>query len=403
MHFEKPSSPVRVETSTIVLLRWKSFCLGVGLTGWLLLVSPRQAKAENSLSYKYEDYREANGRVAVQSQGALLDQDFGPVTHLKLQGVIDAITGATPSGQPAPSGSDQVVLKPIVDRRKAWGADLSRQFTGVNVVLGYANSRESDYVSDGWSLNTLTDFNQKNTTLLAGIAGTNDSIKVFFQPDWAKKQTRDVIVGVTQLLDPRTSVSLNLTWGRATGYLNDPYKQVQKRVEVNPGDFLNLVFDENRPNTRNKWIALASLNHAYPALHGAVEASYRFYHDTFGTNAHTIEISWLQQIGKHFVLKPGFRWHDQSAADFYYYNLDATPIVPPFSPPTAQAPFYSSDYRLSALRTFTYGLKAIWTISANAQLDVAFEQYDMRGKDGVTSASAYPRATIVTAGLKLTW
>lgn len=381
----------------------RSRILGFLLAVWLAVVSPRPARAENSLNYKFEDYREADGRVAVQSQGALIDQDLGPVMHLRLQGVIDAITGATPSGQPAPAGSDQVVLKPIDDRRKAWGADFSRQFTRMNVVLGYANSRESDYVSDGWSINTLTDFNQKNTTLLVGLAGTKDSIRVFFQPDWAKKKTRDLIVGVTQLLDSRTSVTLNLTGGRATGYLSDPYKRVQKQVEVNPGDFLNLVFDENRPDTRTKWIALASLNRAYSDLHGALEASYRFYHDSFGTSAHTIELSWFQQLGKRLVLKPGFRWHEQSAADFYYYNLDTTSIVPPFAPPNARAPFYSSDYRLSKLRTFTLGLKAVWTISDRAQWDVAYELYDMRGKDGVTPRSAYPRAAIVTAGLKLSW
>lgn len=403
MIFAQFSTLLRDALTALALRRRNSWRASLLLAGCLVVVSPRPARAENSLNYKFEDYREADGRVAVQSQGALIDQDLGPVMHLRLQGVIDAITGATPSGQPAPVGSDQVVLKPIDDRRKAWSVDLSRQFTRMNVVLGYANSRESDYVSDGWSLNTLTDFNQKNTTLLAGIAGTSDSIRVFFQPDWAKKKTRDMIVGVTQLLNPRTSVSLNLTWGRGIGYLNDPYKQVQKRVEVNPGDFLNLVFDENRPDTRTKWIVLGSMNRAYPDLHGAWEASYRFYHDSFGTDAHTIELSWFQQLGKHLVLKPGFRWYDQSAADFYYYDLDTTPIVPPFAPPTARAPFYSSDYRLSAVRTFTLGLKAVWTISDWAQLDAAYELYDMRGKDGVTPRSAYPRASIVTAGLKLSW
>ena len=404
MYLVKKSSSFVESLAIAPAFRLKPTGLGCLLAGWLAIISPRQAKAENSVSYKYEDYHEANGRIAVQSQGALIEQDLGPVMHLKLQGVIDAITGATPSGQPAPTGSDQVVLQSLQDRRKAWSADFSRQFSIMNLAVGFANSRESDYTSNGWSINTLTDFNQKNTTLLAGIAGTDDSVRVFIQPPlWSKKRTHDLIVGVTQLLDPRTSVSFDITWGRATGYLNDPYKLVQKRTEVNPGDFLNLVFNENRPDVRTKWIALMSLNHACPDLHGAVEGSYRFYHDSFGTNAHTLELSWLQQIGKNFVLKPELRWYDQGAANFYFYSLDQTAIVPPFSPPTAQAPFYSSDYRLSALRTFTYGLKAIWTISDRIKLDVGIEQYDMRGKDGVTPSSAYPRAAIVTAGLKFNW
>ena len=376
---------------------------GLCLTAALFLVSPRDAQAESAATYKFQEYREANGRIAVQSQSALIEQTLGTDTRLKITGVIDAISGATPTGQPATTPGGEVPVAEISDRRKAVSAELSRQFSPVNVALGYANSRENDYISNGWSLNTLTDFNEKNTTLLAGIAGTDDDVKVQYQPKWAKKRTNDLVVGVTQLIDPRTTVSFDVTWGRATGYLSDPYKIVQKRTEVNPGDFLNLQFLENRPNERNKWTAVALLNRAYPDWHGAVEASYRFYHDTFGTDASTLEISWFQRIGKNFILKPELRFHDQSSANFYYYQIDQTSIVPLSGPPTARAPFYSSDYRLSALRTFTYGLKAVWTISDHAQMDVAYEQYDMRGRDGVTAASAYPRASIVTLGLKISW
>ena len=381
--------------------KWRHF--HAGLLGWLALMAPRVLRADSAISYKYEDYREAGGRIAVQTQSALVDQDIGPDLHLKLQGVIDAIAGATPNGQPAPAGSDQVVLTEMHERRKAWEADLARQFPQVNVALGFANSRESDYVSNGWSLNTLTDFNQKNTTLLAGVAGTDDDVKVFFQSPWTKKRTHDVILGVTQLLDPRTSVTFNLSWERATGFLSDPYKLVQKDSEVAPGVFLPFTYGENRPDNRDKWTAFAALNRAFPNLRAALEASYRFHHDTFGTTAHTIELRWLQRVGEHLILEPELRFYDQSAADFYYYQLDLTPIVPAFGPPRTQGPFYSSDYRLSALRTSTYGLKAVWTVTARCRFDVAFEQYDMRGKDGVTPQSAYPRATMVTGGLRLSW
>jgi hypothetical protein len=68
------------------------------------------------------------------------------------------------------------------DRRKAWSADFSHQFQAVNIAAGVANSRESDYTSTGWSLNSLTAFNEKDTTLLAGVAGTDDDVKVFIKP-----------------------------------------------------------------------------------------------------------------------------------------------------------------------------------------------------------------------------
>lgn len=359
--------------------------------------------AEDFVSYKYGDYRESGGRITVTTQSALLQQDITPQLQLKVMGVVDAIAGATPNGQPAPAGSDQVVLTGIKDNRKAWSLDFSQHFPLMTVALGLAHSRESDYTSTGWSLNTLTEFNQKNTTLLAGIAGTDDDVKVFYQSAWAKKRGHDLILGLTQLLDPHTSVALNVTWGRASGYLSDQYKLVQKNIAVAPGVFLPFTFGENRPDTRTKTIALASLNHDFPAAHGAVEASYRFYHDTFGTDAQTLALSWLQHLGPNFILQPEVRFHDQSAANFYHYQLDATSIVPTGGGPKADGPFYSSDYRLSALRTTLYGLKAVWTPSVRWQLDAAIEHYEMRGKDDLTPRSAYPRAAILSFGARFSW
>ena len=360
-------------------------------------------RADSSISYKYEDYSEAGGRIAVKTQGGMLEQDLRTDLRVKVEGVIDAIAGATPNGQPAPAGSNQVVLSHMEDRRTAWSAELSGQLPRNHLTLGIARSHESDYTSTGWSINTLTDFNQKNTTLLAGVAGTDDDVKVFYQVPWVKKRTSDLIVGVTQLLNPRTAVSANLSWGHASGYLSDPYKLVQKNVEVAPGIFLPNTYGENRPDSRNKWMVRVSLNQAFPDLHGALEAGYRRYHDTFGTNADTLELTWLQRFGDHFLLQPEVRIYDQGAADFYYYQLDLTSLVPTGGPPVPQGPFYSSDYRLSALRSYTYGLKAVWKVTSRLQLDLTLAEYAMHGRDGLTPQSAYPRASIVTAGVKLSW
>jgi hypothetical protein len=373
------------------------------LLSWL---TPRESRAEGSIAYKYESYQESRGRIGVQTREVQLQQDLPAEIRLKLDGVIDAITGATPNGVPAPAGSDQVPTSDLrPERRKSWNAGLARQFQRVNLDFGFGNSRESDYVSNGWSVNTLTDFNQKNTTLLAGLAGTDDKIKVLYssRAPRARKHTNDVILGVTQLLDPRTSVSVNVTWGRARGFLNDPYRLVQKNTEVFPGVFLPLTFGENRPAYREKWVGFLGLNRAFPEAHGAVEAGYRFYHDTFGTDAHTLDFAWFQRVGEKVILRPAFRFYDQSAASFYRYTVDGTTIVPFSGPPRPEGPFFSSDYRLSAFRAYTYGLKLVWTISDTVQVDVAREQYDMHGRDGITPASAYVNARIVTVGARIQW
>ena len=375
----------------------------VALSSLLAWLAPRGARAEDAVRYKYQDYKESGGRIAVEVHTAGIEKDLGTSTHLKVEGVIDAITGATPNGQPAPAGSDQVPLSKLTERRKAWNAVFSHQFERINVALGVGNSRESDYVSTGWSVNTLTDFNQKNTTLLLGVAGTQDYIRVFYQSARADKKTNDLIVGLTQLIDAQTSVSFNLSWGRQRGYLSDPYKLVQKNTEIIPGVSLPLTFAENRPAERDKWIAMAVLNRAFREVHGAIECSYRFYHDTYDTNSHTLDLAWFQNVGERLVVRPGVRFYDQSAADFYYYKLDGTSVVPVGGAPRPNGPFYSSDYRLSEMQTFTYGLKVVWTATEALQFDVAYDRYDMRGKDRVTPQSAYSRANIFTVGAKFSW
>jgi len=178
---------------------------------------------------------------------------------------------------------------------------------------------------------------------------------------------------------------------------------VQKSSEVAPGVFLPNTYGENRPQQRTKWIAFASINHSFPRLRAAIDASYRFYHDTFGVDSNTFEISWLQRLGANFILIPRLRYYDQTRANFYYYNLDQTSIVPVAGPPNTANPFYSSDYRLSALQSSSYGLKAVCTFASRWQVDAEYERYNMRGTDSVTPQSAYPRANITTLGLKYSW
>lgn len=371
----------------------------------VLLASPRPgARAEDSLSYKYSDYSESGGRIGVQTQAVNASQALGSDMQFGLSVVNDAISGASPTGLPAPAGSSQVPLAHLSDHRKDWEADLTRQFRRISVSGGLSESREHDYVSRGWSLNTLTDFNAKNTTLLAGVAAHDDDVETFYDPQhlYVAKHAFSAILGVTQLLDPLTTVTLNASFGRDTGYLSDQYKLVERDVEIVPGTTLPLVFAENRPHERNSGVLYASIDRAFPGAKGSLEGSARAYRDTYGILANTLELRWLQKLGESFTAAPELRFYEQDAAKFYYYDIDATDIIPTFTPNPA-GPAYSSDYRLSSLFTTTYGMKVTWKPRDWLHLDLAFDRYAMRGRDGVTPQSAYPRANIVTAGAGVFW
>ena len=374
----------------------------VPLAVLLAVAAPRQARAEDSVAYKYIDYSETAGRIDVRTQVVAVNQEIG-LAQLGVVLTDDAISGASPDGT-RPNGPGPVPLVALADHRKAWEADLARPFGTVTIEAGVSESREHDYVSRGWSLNTRTDLNQKNTTLLAGIAGHADEVKTYILPErfYEPKHALSAILGVVQVIDPATFVTVNLTGGRESGDLNDQYKVVEKTEELVPGSFFQLGFHENLPAFRNLGAVLVAVNHAVPSLAGAVEASFRFYEDSFGVAAGTAELRWLQKAGSRLTLAPEARVHEQGAARFYHYDLDPTDILPTRIP-NPSGPNYSSDYRLSSLYTTTLGIKLSWAVSDRVGLDLAYDRYAMHGCDGITPASAYPTANILSAGGKVSW
>ena len=396
-HVTRPGSALSVEPPVHRGFEYScpSGPVGAVLASLALILSRPAARAADSVDFKYENYREADGRITVVTESSSVNQDVAASGLIHLTGTIDAVAGATPTGQPAAPGTQQVPLTEIHTRRKAWAGDYAEQIKTFNVDAAFAESRESDYVSWGWSVNTLTDFNEKNTTLRAGLAGDYDRVEVRFEPAYLPKHTHDAILGITQLLNPTTFVTVNVTLGRSTGYLSEPYKIVEKAIEILPNIYLREAFGENSPNARNRTSVFSSVNHSFAGTNGALEASYRLYSDSYGIVAHTLQLAWLQHLGKQWVLEPSLRFYTQSAARFYYYDLDSAPVMPVHIP-AGLAPYYTSDFRLSAEDSMSYGLKAIWRVSDWMRLDASYEEYTLHGRDGVTPASAYPRAGIST-------
>jgi hypothetical protein len=355
-----------------------------------------------SLAYKYEIYQEADDRIKVTNHNVRAAFDLGKAAHLSVRGVIDTITGATPTGEPAPAGSDQVPLAHLEDERRAVVVDASRAFGSNSVQLEYAHSAEDDYISDGYSASWMHDFNQKNTQLQLGFAYNDDSIQPVFFTEARKKASRDLLVGLVQILDRNTVLTVNLSYGTSDGFLSDPYKLVQKTVELLPGFPLALTFPENRPSSREKTIVFTQVAHHFENLHASLDASFRYYTDSHGVDSGTFEATWLQKVGEHLVLSPILRYYTQGQADYYYVNLDDTPIVP-VEEPDGSSPNYSSDYRLSKFDAITLGLKAVWRFNDQWTLDATYERYDMRGRDGETPESAYITADILTAGMSFSF
>ena len=370
--------------------------LSLLLAGGLLVFRLQRAHAEDHVDYRYESYLEDNDRITVETHSTLFEVTLKPrLLDVKGEFVYDAISGATPYGwSPRPTENNgHVRTTQLVEERYAGNVELICQLGPLTLTPQFAISQESDYDSIGLSLNAALALNEKNTTLRAGIAHSGDRVlDAQSTRVWQDKESWDVLVGVSQLLSPKTILALDFTYGTTDGYLNDPYKYI--RFE---GYFFPTFQHETRPDFRDNEIAMVTLTQFFDPLNASAELSYRFYHDSFDVNAHTATVAWYQKIGHHVILAPVFRYYRQTAANFYYASL------PGYEDDPGVPRYYSADYRLSELESFTYGIQVTVLLGEHLLLDAGYKRYEMTGLDGVTSQEMYPNANIFTIGARLTF
>ncbi len=327
-------------------------------------------------------YSESDGRVSAVAPALQLTRTIDTDESVTLRFTLDALTGASPNGAvpsksvqtfTGPSGSSDYRVEagqtPLDDTFKdtraalsaSWTQALSRENT---LTLGSHLSVEFDYLSLGANASLARDFNQRNTTLSAGLSVSADTISPVGgtptpyaatavdgdddqRPDNDQNKTvTDLLFGLTQVIDRDSVLQLSLGLGLSDGYHNDPYKLIS--VVDNNGDPTETIH-ENRPDSRSR----QSLYTQYKRnMNDAVlNTAYRYMRDDWGIRSHTVDISYRLPAGTGWW-QPRLRLYSQTATDFYRpYLLDG-------EQPTAgvDSSYASADYRLGEMDTTTVGL-----------------------------------------------
>jgi hypothetical protein len=235
----------------------------------------------------------------------------------------------------------QSPLAPLL--RASYGADISW---------------EHDFLSLSGNAGLARDFNQKNTTLAAGLSEELDTIKpiggapaagtdyaLFQKSGSSSKSGTGLQLGLTQVMTPAWIAQLNLTADRFTGYLNDPYKVVSL---LDPAGNTTGYLYEKRPDERQRHSVY--LENRIGGSMASAALSLRYMGDDWGVHSDTAQLRVRWWNGEHDrYLEPTVRWYRQTAASFYTPWLDNT--VGPYR--TAM----SADSRLGAFTADTIGLK----------------------------------------------
>lgn len=345
----------------------------------------------------YQTYDESGGRMFIESYYYRGEMFLSEDTSFRFQILRDAISGSTPIGT-LPGDATQPFLVEIDDVRNGVLAALSQQIGDHRLELEASNSRESDYLSQGVSLNDRWELNQKNTTLSMGLNFVNDTIVVRGTDDQNKKNY-DAFLGVSQLLDKNTVLSANLTLGYSEGYLNDQYKVIQ-RNELFFGIPVTNIYRENRPSSRLRAVLQLQGTHFFTGANAALDAILRITQDDYGISSQSLQLEWRQGLFDRLELTPFVRYYQQTAADFYHRTLNGLNVGTPQDYPDGSGVNYSADYRLSSMAALSLGLKTRLRLTENISLSATYERYEMAGIGGDQApAQAYPTASMWTFGV----
>ena len=373
----------------------------------LPLLAISKSDGQDVLRYRYQVYNEDDGRIDVEAHYLDYKHTFDTGTTLGLRYAVDSLSGATPTGTHAPLDDTDWNFQEIDDRRTALALTVEQEMNDDILSFEYARSEESDYVSDSVALRLSRELFNKNTTLTGGISFASDSVlsspftTITSDQD---KDSLDLSLGLSQILGPNTVFDFNLGYGHSKGYLSDPYRQISQTstilVSTPFGEFpVTDTFDyaENRPDSIDRWVAKAAVKHYVEPLHGALHGSYRFFANSDSLIGHTFELKWLQELGDQLSVSPFVRYYVQSEADFYHATLTDSGIDG-HGRNDGKGPFYSPDYRLSAMEALTYGIGLSYSPIEDLTLNLQLERYEMTGRDSATPDIFFPSATVLSLG-----
>jgi len=215
---------------------------------------------------------------------------------------------------------------------------------------GYIMSNEPDYNSKTGFFNVSQSMFGDLTTVSFGFSQGWDIVGEakdgVVQPFRADAQHRNYSLGISQVLTRNLLLGLNFETDENNGYLQSPYRGIRYLDDNARGYSYGPA---NDPNTRTGNAASAQLKYYLP-YHAAIDGSYRFYTDTWGILANTLQLGYTQPLFTSWTLDASARYYWQTHATFY---SDLFPYA------NAQN-FESRDRELAQFHSLTVGLGATW-------------------------------------------
>jgi hypothetical protein len=287
--------------------------------------------------------------------------------------------GSSTSGPYAVAPGALPIDTSFKDMREAANLSWSYQLDPLTThSIGVGYSHEVDFQSMLLNTSISHDFNDKNTTLSAGVNFEYDAIApiggapvpmsdyLLFQKEGKKsKRVEDLLLGVSQVMGRRWISQVNLSLDKSSGYQTDPYK-ILSGLDAT-GNTVGYIY-EKRPEDRSRtsvyWGNKIALDH------DTIDFSVRQMTDSWGITSKTVDLRYRWIFADDSYIEPQFRYYKQSAADFYrLYLLQGAPLLA----------YASADPRLAEFNASTIGFKWATKLDRNTEFSFRAQSYVQRG------------------------
>jgi hypothetical protein len=289
------------------------------------------------------------GDLTVQGPSVLIRKKVGENLSLSANYYEDMISSA--------SIDVRLSASPYHETRKQESVGADYLHGKSTYSAGFITSKEPDYKANTEYFAVSQDMFGDLTTLTLGYRRGWDQVfrdikapsgVIENDPTFkARADHRGYSLALSQILTRNAILGFNYELLTDQGYLANPYRKIRY---LSPGQGVGFTLaDQVYPNTRTSYAAAGELKYYLP-YRAALTGQYRFFRDTWGIRAHTLEFDYTQPVYKRFIFDASLRYYRQGAADFYSDLF----------PRANYQNFMGRDRELAAFHSITIGAGGSW-------------------------------------------
>lgn len=252
-------------------------------------------------------HRYDGGGMVIDGPVILARKSIGPQVSVSGQYYVDMVSAA--------SVDVLATASAYTEERTEYTVGVDYLYERSIMSLGFTNSSENDYEANTVYFTVSQEFFGGMSTVTLGYASGWDEVGKIGNDNFSEDaDRRNFQLGISQVLTRNMLVGLDLEVVTDEGFLQNPYRQNRYLDPDNANSFL--YQPERYPETRTSTSVAARAIYHLP-YRASIRGEYRYFSDTWGINAHTVELGYVHALNERWTLEGSVRYYRQSEADFY--------------------------------------------------------------------------------------